>query len=438
MTRSLFLVRRARLVAIAVGLVAVLPAGGQDTPKPDAKAEVAVRKTADGVPLPAGAIHRFGNRMARHPDGIFASAVSPDGKYLATVGNSTVIVWDVKTMVAKCVLRGQSIQQFQGSSGTLVSFFPDSKRVLVVVHPNYRRFVQLNDQDRKTDIARVFDVETGKLALTIKGEMDYGAATWVTAGGKEIAVFSQQAVTYHDAKDGKELRKVACGPSLHGLPVVAPQVDRMAMRQNDNNTLVIVDLKTGQRADEMTFDNIRHVMLTPDGKRLAVVDGAGKIHIRDVEAKKELAAFTTPAGAGVTGLQFSADKQTLYFMGQHGRIYRWDLKTFKKLSDVGQHSSWTGSGIILSPDESVLYSMGFDRLIRLWDLKTNKELPLPDGYITQTAVVPLPDRKTMLVADHAGRLDRWDLATGKLLQQLQPPKSGGIDCVAVSADGRWF
>jgi WD40 repeat protein len=424
--------------AIVVGLVTVMPAGGPDTPKQGAKPEVAVRKTDDGVPLPAGALHRFGNRQARHPDGIFASAVSPDGKYLATMGNTTVIVWDVKTMVAKCVLRGQSIQQYQGDSGARISFFPDSTRLLVVVHPNYRRFVQLNDMDRKTDVARVFNVETGKLELTVKGEMDYGAATWPAAGGKEIAVFSQQAVTYHDAKDGKELRKVACPPGLHGLPIVAPVANRMVMRQNDNNTLVIVDLKTGERVDEMTFDNVHHVSLTPDGKRLAVVDGAGKVHIRDVEAKKELAAFATPAGPGVVGMRFSADKQTLYFIGQHGRIYRWDLKNNKKLQDVGQHSSWTGSGVALSPDESVLYSMGYDHLIRRWDLKTLKEIPLPDGYITQTAVVPLPDRKTMLIADHQGALDQWDLATGKHLKRFQGQKSGGIDCVAVSADGRWF
>ena len=135
---------------------------------------------------------------------------------------------------------------------------------------------------------------------------------------------------------------------------------------------------------------------------MAVVDGAGKVHVHDLEAKKELFAFDQPAGKGVVAMRFSADQKTLYFGGQHGRLYRWDLKENKKLPDVGQHSSWTLTAIALSPDESVLYSMGHDRLVRRWDLKTLKELPLPEGYITQTAVVPLPDRKTMLIADHQG------------------------------------
>ena len=291
---------------------------------------------------------------------------------------------------------------------------------------------------RKVDVARVFDVETGKLQFAMKGEPDYWTSAWVAAGGKEVAVYSEQAVVYFAAKDGKELRKVACGPELNGLLAIAPAANLAAFRRNDNNTLTLVDVTTGKRPEEFTFENIARVALSADGKRMAVVDGAGKVHVHDLEAKKELFAFDQPAGKGVVAMRFSADQKTLYFGGQHGRLYRWDLKENKKLPDVGQHSSWTLTSIALSPDESVLYSMGHDRLVRRWDLKTLKELPLPEGYITQTAVVPLPDRKTMLIADHQGALDQWDLTTGKFLKRFQGQKSGGIDCVAVSADGRWF
>ena len=41
-------------------------------------------RAPDGFPLPAGALRRFGNRQLRHPNGITAVAVSPDGKLLAT------------------------------------------------------------------------------------------------------------------------------------------------------------------------------------------------------------------------------------------------------------------------------------------------------------------------------------------------------------------
>jgi WD40 repeat protein len=392
---------------------------------------------ADGFALPAGAAHRFGNRQARHADGISGVVASPDGKYLATLGNTTVVVWDVGTMSAQCVLRDQYVPAYTGDTGARLAFLPDSRSLLVAVHPRNDLFVA-GDRTVRMDVARVFDVETGKLRFVMKAEPDYYTAAWVAAGGKEIAAYSSQAVTYFDAKDGKELRKVACGPELVGMPCVAPAANLMALRRNDNNTLKVINTTTGQEYTELTVEKLGQLTMTPDGKRMAYSDAAGKIHVYDLKEKKELFAFDQPAGPGVVTMHFSADQQTLYFGGQHGRLYRWDLKNNKKLPDVGSHSTWTLSGIALSPDETILYSTGHDRLVRRWDLKTLKELPLPDGYITQTAVVPLPDRKTLLVADHQGALDAWDLATGKHLKRLQGQKSGGIDCVAVSADGRWF
>lgn len=423
--------------AVVVGLGTRLPAGAPEiSPKADDKTTV-ITKVDDGIPLPAGAVHRFGNRLARHPDGINGVTVSPDGKLAATIGQSSVIVWDLKTMAAKCILRDQVSPGYYGDSGARVSFFPDSRHVLVAVYPGNNYYIQM-ERGQKVEVARVYDVETGKLKFAVRGDADYWTGAWLTAKGKEIAVYAQQAVTFHDATSGKELRKVACGPELNGLLAVAPEVSLLAMRRNDNNTLILVDATTGKRPAELTVENMGRVALTPDGKRLAVSDGANKIHIHDLEANKELFAFAQPGNNPVAQMQFSADKRTLYFGGRFGRLFRWDLKTNKKLPDVGQHSTWSLTSLVVSPDETMLYSTANDKLIKRWDLKTLKEIPAPDGYITQTAVVPLPDRRTMLVADHQGALDRWDLLSGKHLGRLQEQKSGGIDCVAVSADGRWF
>lgn len=401
-----------------------------------ASAAVAQGPPADGFPLPPGAVHRFGNRQARHADGINGVVVSPDGKLVATLGHSTVVVWDVKTMSAKTVLRDQNIAQAARGTGVRVNFFPDSKHLLVAVHPGNDIF--LSGQARKVEAARVFDVETGKVEFTLKAEPDYCGGAWPAAAGKEVAVYSQQAIYYFDAKDGKELRKVVCGPELTGHPTVSPTGAHIAIRRNDNNTLRVIDTATGQPHLDLTVENFGPVAFSADGKQMAVVDGAGKVHIHDLGAKEELFAFDQPAGKGVVAMQFSADGKTLYFGGQHGRLYRWDLTANTKLPDVGSHSTWNLNALAVSPDETVLYSGAWDRVVRRWDLKTRAEIPAPDGYITQTATVLLPDGKTLLVADHQGALDRWDLATGKHLKRLQGQKSGGINCVAVSADGRWF
>ena len=47
--------------------------------------------------LPLGAIRRFGEMQFHHPGGIFGSALSADGKWLATASQRSVVVWEVAT-----------------------------------------------------------------------------------------------------------------------------------------------------------------------------------------------------------------------------------------------------------------------------------------------------------------------------------------------------
>ncbi len=48
-----------------------------------------------GDPLPEGALFRFGSIRMRHADVIYNSALSPDGKILATASRGSVFLWDL-------------------------------------------------------------------------------------------------------------------------------------------------------------------------------------------------------------------------------------------------------------------------------------------------------------------------------------------------------
>ena len=82
--------------------------------------------------------------------------------------------------------------------------------------------------------------------------------------------------------------------------------------------------------------------------------------------------------------------------------------------------------------------MADDCLIKRWDIVTGKELPLPEGYTAQTTMVTAVDGKHLIVSDHKGQVDFWDVKTGRLAKQLQPSHLSGINCLAQSADGRWL
>ncbi len=429
-------------VATVVGIVTLFPADAptQDGPKKNANSKIeVVERAGDGFPLPAGAIHRFGSRRLRHPEVIRASAVSPDGKYLATLGTSCVVVWDMQTLAAKRKITGAYFGSYGfGDSTKAISFLPDSKTLLVTVRPTDRTSISVNT---KVELAQVWDVETGKKKFGITGGWGFAFASWLVDGGKAIAVLSgyreQATIRYIDPKDGKELQSVNA-PLMNRGVWVSPSGHLMVETDGRGNGFKVVDTKKVNEVDSVADCKLIQAAFSPDDKKLIYHDDTGTVHVRDLSAKKELFTFKHPAEKQRGPMQFSKDQQTLYFGGQYGQLFRWDLKNNKRLPDVGKHSTWTLTCIALSPDESILYSMGGDQLIKRWDLKTGKQLPLPEGYITQTAIVPAVDGKNLINADHVGHIDYWNLATGKHGKQLQPGNTGGINCVATSADGHWF
>jgi WD40 repeat protein len=382
--------------------------------------------------LPAGAIHRFGNRQLRHPEPILWTAVSPDGKYLATAGENSVIVWDLKTLVPKCVLTDQSVNDPREGGGPL-AFLADSNSLVVPVQHERRR-----PTETRPDYVRVFDIDSGKLRFALQTEPGLDTAVWPAAGGKELAVLRDQSLSFVSARDGKELRRAPLDTRIGDWSTLAFAADRLAVWNPNRSALLVLDVVTKKELYAATAPNgVSHAVLSPDGKVL-VHETGGKVSVHDVEAKKSLFSFDHPSGRGFVPLLVSADRSRLYLGSRRGEIACWDLTTGERRPDVGRHGSKELTGLALSPDGLTLYSVSEDCMVRRWDLKAGKEIPLPDGYVGQTAIARTPDGKHLVIADHAGRIDLWDLATGQLAKQLQASGGEPINALTVSPDGRWL
>lgn len=428
--------------ALVVGLVTLLPGGGPE-PKDSAKKneKVAEERIDDGFPLPPGALHRFGNRQMRHPEGVIASAISPDGKLFATASYSAVVVWDLETLRAKRTFAGIHFNNYGvGTRGGRMAFLPDSTGLLVSVRPSDKPGQVI---DRPIDLAQVWDVETGKMRYAKQGGWNYEHSVWLTGGGNQFALYgnvgNEAEVYLSDVKDGKGNARTLKIPHLYNTPWIAPGGDFIAYQGGNGDGLGVVEVKTGKEMYSIADTKVREAAISRDGKLLVFVDEAGKVHAFDVEKQKELFAFTHPEKDKPGPMIISADKQTLYYTSNHGRLLRWDLKANKKGPDIaGRHGFWNLQTITLSPDETVLYSAGLDHQVRRWDLKTGKELPFPDGYRTIATMLPTVDGKHVVVADHAGVVDFWDVGTGRRTSQLKGAEQGGVNCMAQSADGRWL
>lgn len=430
------------LIAILIGAVMMRPDGEpppKDAPKKEELPEDQVA-IADGFPLPAAAVHRFGNRQLRHPDGITAAAVSPDGKLFATASHMCVVVWDLKTLAAKRVFAGINFNNYGfGNRGGHLSFLPDSSAILIAIRPEDRPGRRV---EGAIDLAQVWDVESGKMKYSLKGQWDFEVSTWVTAGGKEIAHVGhagpEGGIHFFDIKDGKKLRTVEA-LNLYSTPWMTPGGEALLFQGPNGDGLGVLDVRTGKELYSVSNGKVTAAALSRDGKLLAYTDDAGKVRVHDVEAKNELYSFDHPEKQKPGPMAISADRQTLYFSSNHGRLFRWDLKAKRMGPEFGnRHNFWNLSNIVLSPDETVLYSASYDHLVKRWDLKSGKEIPLPEGYTTRTTMVTSADGKHVIISDHEGQVDFWDLATGKRVKQIQKSHLGGINCFGLSPDGRWL
>jgi WD40 repeat protein len=395
------------------------------------------RKDAAGNPLPLGALYRFGDVRWRHGDGISASALSPDGKMLATASKRSVVIWDVKT--------GERLRQFPCYHGPHhfatpgITFSPDGKRL------GYAPC---------SEFACVWDLESGKEVLRLTKDWTGGSALChFTPDGEEFAVGDGslkkgRRVVFWDLKSAKEVRSLPFFISL-----LSPDATTyVRIRENHelikNPELLFGDVKTGEEKacwNVATQQNgiCNGVAFSPDGKTLAVVHQNKEIQIRTPLAAGVRKTFPVPDSAKHNvsnkdywefAVGFSRDGQSLYLATHSGAVHRWDLATGRELPTLKGHQ---GKAVCCHPlpDGKTVLTTGADGLIRRWDAATGRELSEWVGYAGRTRSAFSPDGRYAAVGDARGRLDLWDAKTGKRLRELRR-EGEAVNNLAFAPDGK--
>jgi RNA polymerase sigma factor (sigma-70 family) len=417
------------------------PAATDEQARSEAKPNVASQKLDapkpgidfHGDPLPDGAVMRFGSARWRHGDTIYASALSPDGKMLATAGNHSVMVRNLDT--------GKAVHQFACDRGSTfctpgLAFSSDGSRLGYV---------------RGSCFACAWDLKAGKelqrFERQLGGDLNKHLQGYCQFdnGGKELVLLSQSAIETWSLESGQQTASV---PAKY-TALLSPDGKAYVSIGEGATTLCLGDTRTGKMATRLEVaakrDGIENgLAFSPDGKTIAAVHARKEIQVREVVGGKLLASFPLPDSVRPENsanrqswdyrLTYSTDGKLLLLGTSHGIIHRWDLVAGKELPPLRKHYAEV-TGMHTIADGRSLVSTSLDGVIHRWDLKTGGQEAEPESYEGKTRAAYSPVGRLVAIGDGRGRMDLWDGRTGKLVRTVQQ-EGTAVAHLAFAPDGK--
>jgi WD40 repeat protein len=424
------------------------------------------------------------HQLKGHTGWIGSLAFSPDGKTLVSGGGitNTIRWWDVST--------GREIKRINNKSEHYweLALSPDGKKLAALM---------------SFKVLRLWDATTGnemvRTELDEKGSwncMCFSPNSEVLACGDSLGHQGNQTI-FFAAATGRELRRWN-EPGYTSRMAFSP--DGKILAQAQNGLIRLRDATTGKPVHEAPIpSSILSVRFTPDernlmascwggqtgtwqsltgeqrntlkgppegfagradmllgtalsnnGKRAALVDVKGVLHVWNPITTKEWRRISEPR-VGEDQADFSPDGNTVVVKHVDNVIRLWDTVTGKMRCSLPQFEVRLPHPHAFSPDGHVVATVASSQdknIIRLFETDTGKELgKLAWQDSSSSTCLAFSPAGTYLVAAHNTRdpgrmvqpddvgLRLWDLATSRVIRRFDSP-AGDIRALVISPDGK--
>jgi RNA polymerase sigma factor (sigma-70 family) len=257
-----------------------------------------------------------------------------------------------------------------------------------------------------------------------------------------------------DATTGERLRQFQAG--RFATLVLSPDGKTMAVHDsdwNDKASLRLWDALTGKELHVLVghTDAIHALLFSADGKMLVSAGDDKSVRFWDVKSGKQVRQIDHPDLIGHVAI--SADGKTLALVGTTKHVHKeekqvsvmWLAKETVVLLDVATgketHRLKTGAEqanvFAFTDDGKVLLVCG-KNAVEFWDVGMGKKLDargLPTRWVSRLAFAA--DGKTLATGGGDNVIRLWDLATGAE-KRTRTGHDSCVGSVAVSPDGRLF
>ena len=444
------------LLAAGAALLAGRPGVGADDSPSTEGPKKAVRRDADGDPLPEGAVARLGTSRLRLA-GATSVAFSHDGKWIAAGDwRGRVRVWGSRT--GREVLRLGAPGEEAGSIRGL-AFSPDG------------RFLAAFAGEELC----AWDLSTGKSALDRSSFCPYAGpfllidnrrheapmAVGDSPGEPHFSIVGthhnrvgfcdpktpdSELVLGEDAGEGLVVRGLVSGkrlgriPEARRFPVLAlgPGHRTLALLFGDevSQRVMVWDVPLGRPlwAPETELRGWVEAEFLPDGALVAVDETATVRCWEPGTGKLRWVAKELDVGGAANPVAVSGDGKRVAVLDGNTAIRVLDACTGKECfeRETAGHPSRVRS-VAFAPDGQTIATAGEDDAIQLWEARTWKPLRRIAVSGAVSPIVFTPDSR-VLATTVAGRPRGWEVATGRELPGF--PDAGAEYLVGFSQDGK--
>jgi WD40 repeat protein len=282
--------------------------------------------------------------------------ITPDGKTIASSGNSLISFWNSAT--------GQEIFTLKGHTQNVnvLAISPDGKKLV-------------SGSDDKN--IKVWNLETGKLIRTLSGHSDSVHALAISKNGKIlVSAGDDKTIKVWDLTTGTLNRSwIGHADWVRSLAMSAD--GKTIASGSFDKTIKLWNIAQEKAVNSLTpnLQTVTSLAFSPNGKILASASRDRKIKLWDIASGKEIRTFKIQ-NSNVTSLVFSPDGKMIVSSNRdcaecnpiiNPEIKFWDVNTGEQISTLTGHSQ-TVTSLVFSADGKILVSSGEDHQIKIWQV----------------------------------------------------------------------
>jgi WD40 repeat protein/serine/threonine protein kinase len=262
----------------------------------------------DGDPVPA--------KLAGHEHQVWALALSPDGKTLASADRSgEVIVWDIDSGAVRHRMKSD------GGATWWVGFAADGKLLATA-----------NDTG-----VEIWNAETMTRAAAFPQESGQVTRAAVSLDGKRLVTASSDGhVRLFDLVDNRLVREFAVIDDVVWSVAFSRDGQLLASAGSDE-VVSLWDAATGERRTSFAGHSggAMDVAFLSDGVTLAVVDRNGQLHLWDVLSERRLAPPIRAHWGASWRLAVGPEGNRFATAGDDGKVRVWDALSAERACEIG-------------------------------------------------------------------------------------------------------